>query len=140
MTGGVEQENQQNFTDPLRQANLDSLYNLPEVNIFLQFPVSRYLAQLKADMFEEDSRYYIYTFVSFWKMALFLVLFLVMSFGFDRVSDVRVLFNDFSPSFGVSAYSLEYENGTLATEELGEVYGFPQKVIITQVRLNDPFS
>ena len=140
MTGGAEQENQQNLMDPLRQANLDSLYNLPEVNIFLQFPVSRYLAQLKADMFEEDSRYYIYTFVSFWKMALFLVLFLAMSFGFDRVSDVRVLFKDFSPSFGVSAYSLEYENGTLATEELGEVYGFPQKVIITQVRLNDPFS
>ena len=101
-----------------------------------QFPVSKYLAQLKSDMFEEDSRYFIYTFVSLWKVALFLALFMAMSFGFGRVSDVRVLFNEFGASFGVSTYSLEYENGTLATEELGEVYGFPQKVIITQVRLN----
>ena len=94
--------------------------------------MSRYLAKLKADMFEEDSRYYIYALVSFWKMALFLILFMVMSFGFGRVSDVRVLFNDFKSSFGVSLYSLEYENGTLATEEFGEEYGFPQTVIITQ--------
>ena len=103
--------------------------------LLFQFPVSRYLAQLKADMFEEDSRYYIYAPVSLWKMTLFLILFLAMSFGFGRVSDVRVLFNDFGSSFGVSAYSLEYEDGTPAAEELGEVYGFPQKVVITQVSL-----
>ena len=65
-----------------------------------QFPVSRYLARLKADMFECDSRYYIYTFVSFWKLVLFLILFIVMAFVFDRVSDARVLFDDFSSSFG----------------------------------------
>ena len=34
----------------------------------------------------------------------------------------------------VSIYSLETENGTLATEATGEIYDFPQKVIITQVR------
>ena len=34
----------------------------------------------------------------------------------------------------VSTYSLEYEDGTPATDEFGEVYGFPQKVIITQGR------
>ena len=51
-------------------------------------------------MFEEDSRYYIYALVSSWKMALFLILFLAMSFGFGRVSDVRVLFKYFKSSFG----------------------------------------
>ena len=51
-------------------------------------------------MFECDSRYYIYTFVSFWKLVLFLILFIVMAFVFDRVSDARVLFDDFSSSFG----------------------------------------
>ena len=102
--------------------------------------MSKYLAQLKSDMFEEDSRYYIYFPVILWKMTLFLVLFLAMSFGFGRVSNVRVLFNEFGSSFGVSEYSLEYEDGTLASEDLAEVYGFPQKVIITQVSFNHVLS
>ena len=34
-----------------------------EVISILQFPVSRYLGRLKADMFERNSRYFIYLFV-----------------------------------------------------------------------------
>ncbi len=50
-------------------------------------------------------RYYVYMFVSLWKLLLFFALFLVLPMAFDSVSDVGTLFSEFHHSFQVYSMS-----------------------------------
>ena len=67
---------------------------------------------------------------------LFLVLFVLMSAVFDRVSDAKVLFNDFKASFTLSEYFVVDANGCpydgIVEPEL-QLENLPKNVIITQV-------
>ena len=74
---------------------------------------------------------------SFWKLALFLVLFIVMSEVFGRVDSASALFNEFKESFRLSEYYV-VDGAADAIPEGKEpelqLENFPKKVIITQVR------
>ncbi len=95
--------------------------------------MSRYLGRVKADMFEKNSRYFIYLFVSFWKLVLFLVLFITLAPVFGRVTDTNTLFSNFSISFDVSKYSIVDVDGN--DVGFGHVEtNLPAGVIVTQVR------
>ena len=79
--------------------------------------------------------------LSFWKLALFLVLFIVMSEVFGRVSDASALFSDFKESFRLSEYYV-VDADTNNTIPVGlepelQLENFPKNVIITQVRNMD---
>ena len=78
---------------------------------------------------------------SFWKLVLFFILFVVMSTVFGRVSDYKVLFNDFKESFTLSEYYVVYANGSSQDptneDPEAEIENLPKNVIITQVRNNE---
>lgn len=60
------------------------------------FPAGRFLWRVKTAMTEEGERYSTYAVVSLWKMAVFLVMFIVMATTSGYVEDASVLFSNFS--------------------------------------------
>lgn len=69
-------------------------------------------------------------------MLLFFALFLAFSVTFNGISDVDLLFSDFTSSFRVSEYninvivgSFRVEKGTVPTEW----FNLPTEVLVTQV-------
>ncbi len=59
---------------------------------------------MKTDMFEKQSRYVVYLFVSPWKIFIFMFLFLTFSVVFGDVATVEDMFTEFSDSFKVSRW------------------------------------
>ena len=98
---------------------------------------SRPLWNVKTSLYEKNSRYFVQVFISLWKMLLFFFLFLAFSVTFAGISDVDLLFSDFSSSFRVSQYNINVnvgkmrlDAGTVPTEWLN----LPTEVLVTQVR------
>ena len=92
---------------------------------------------MKTSLYEKNSRYFVQVFISLWKMLLFFFLFLAFSVTFAGISDVDLLFSDFSSSFRVSQYNINVivakmrlDAGTVPTEWLN----LPTEVLVTQVR------
>ena len=134
----------------LAEKNIDNLWTVPVGLILISFGwwesfvhdgasrlgvVNQYLYTIRRDMFEKNQRYFIYIFLSIWKICLFLSLFMIFTATFNLVESTAYLFDNFKASFKTSVY-LVYENGTFTeSDEVDDTYenNIPSNTLLAQL-------
>ena len=99
-----------------------------------KIPPIRYLWHIKTKMNDDHSRYFIYLFITAWKILVFFTLFIVFSTTVLNISDISLLFNVFKESMHGVGYNVIGVNGSdNNTYPIESIYNLPWKILFWQI-------